>query len=78
MSQGYVQPRIILNSDKEIYNQYLHLMGKCEVGGGQERVVLEGYVASVGAHHNFLAGPEFPPLEGTAQLVSVSHALIKC
>ena len=52
-------------------------MGECKVGGGQEGVVLEGDVASVGAHHNFLASPEFPPLVRTAQLVSVSHTLDK-
>ena len=53
-------------------------MGECEVGGGQQGVVLEGDVASVGAHHNLVASAEFPSLEETAQLVSVSHALIKC
>ena len=52
-------------------------MGECEVGGGQQGVVLEGDVASVGAHHNLVACPEFPPLVGTAKLVSVSHALNK-
>ena len=52
-------------------------MGECEVGGGQQGVVLEGDVAGVGAHHNLLASPEFPPLVGTAKLVSVSHALNK-
>ena len=66
--------RIKINT---INNNYLHLMGECEVGGGQEGVVLEGDVASVRAHHNFLACPEFSPLVGTAQLVSVSHTLDK-
>ena len=52
-----------------------HLVGKREVGGGQQGVVVEGDVASVGAYFFNVASSQFSLLIWAAQLVSEGHTL---
>ena len=49
-------------------------MGQSQVGCGQEFVVVEGDVASVGAHLQLLSCPEFSQFIWAAQLISVRHS----
>ena len=75
MSQGYVQPGIRTRIMSTNNNHNVHLVGEREVGGGQEGVVVEGDVASVGAYLGSVASSQFSPLVRAAQLVCVSHTL---